>query len=268
MEIDVTKSDPINITTEAGTVYRLYRHGELHPRSKQADEMRNRVYLSSQDVYGEILNSVEYYEYTKQVKPKDESKIIKLWKSTANDSLVDCIFLEDCIPFSEEEKRERLIPREEYKTAYQWKEEEDREIKAGAVPVHKEFFIKKDYVEADYYHISDTEPIVYRTKRQWRVNFDRLVKPDAPFIEKILKINGEDIKVKFYLIEDTYDMNDKEACDKYGEELRTKKQWLLAGRKVKKRSPYEEKTYNIRGEEKTYRYYRREDTEPVEPSDN
>lgn len=261
MEIDVTRNDPIEITTEAGNKYRLYRHGELYPKSPKPDDIKNRVYLRSQELYGNGLNTVECYERFSQVKPKDKSKIIKLWysKDKDYDYIVDCVFLEDCIPFDEEDNRQHLIPREEYKTAYQWKTEDDRDIKAGAVPIHKEFETKRDYVIADYYHISDTEPIVYRTKNQWKERC-RGVKYNADFIERVLLLSGVEKPVKFYHEKDTYSLHDQEACDEYGGDLRTERQWEKAGRLVKDKKLYEKKTFNIHGEDKTYKYYHRDNT--------
>lgn len=40
MEIDITKNDPVEFTTSAGNTYRLYRHGELHPRSPKPDDIK------------------------------------------------------------------------------------------------------------------------------------------------------------------------------------------------------------------------------------
>lgn len=206
MIIDLKSSDPIEITTEAGNKYRLYRHGELHPKSPKPDDVRNRVYLRSQELYGKGLNTVEYYERYRQVKPKDKSKIIKLWysKDKDYDYIVDCVFLEDCIPFNEEDNRQHLIPREEYKTEYQWKHEDDRSIKPGAEPVVIEFWSqkKREDIQAEFYHISDTEPTVYKTEYQWK----------------------------------------------------------LDGRKVRNKKDYQERTFNIHGIDKTYRYYHRDNT--------
>lgn len=263
MKIDVTRNDPVEVTTEAGNTYRLYRHGELYPRSPKPDDIKNRVYFRSQELKNGVFSTVEDYASYNHVKPKDDSKIIKLWysKEKGYDYIVDCVFLEDCVPFTEEEKRERLIPREEYKTAYQWKIEDDREVKAGVKPVVKEFWSEKDYenIRAEYYHISDTEPIVYRTKNQWR-ELERGIKAGADFIERDLIIDGVEIPVKFYHEQDTYSLNDQEACDEYGGDLRTERQWEQAGRLIKNKKLYEKKTFNIHGTEKTYKYYHRDNT--------
>ena len=48
-------------------------------------------------------------------------------------------FLEDCVPFDAEDNRQHLIPREEYKTEYQWKLDGRKVIN------------KKDFQERSFY---------------------------------------------------------------------------------------------------------------------
>lgn len=207
MEIDITKNDPVEVTTEAGNKYRLYRHGELHPKSPKPDDIKNRVYLRSQELYGKGLNTVEYYERYYQIKPKDKSKIIKLWYSTNKDYdyIVDCVFLEDCIPFNAEDNRQHLIPREEYKTEYQWKHEDDRSIKPDAEPVVIEFWSLEQhkYITAYFYHISDTEPTAYKTEYQWKLD-GRKVKDYNDFQKRTFNINGIVKTYKYYHKDNTY----------------------------------------------------------------
>ena len=261
MNIDLKSTDPIKITTEAGNTYELFRYINLHPKSRKPDDYKNKIFFRDQKHLSEkIFDTVFNCAMRYQIKPKSKDKILKIYRSVAcSDDVLECVFLEDCIPFEEEDFRFYMIPREEFKTAYQWKTEDDRDIKAGAVPIHKEFETKRDYVIADYYHISDTEPIVYKTKNQWK---DRCcgVKYNADFIERELVLSGVKKSVKFYHEKDTYSLHDLEACDEYGGDLRTERQWERVGRLVKDKKLYEEKTFTIRGETKTYRYYHRDNT--------
>lgn len=101
MEIDITKNDPVEITTEAGNTYRLYRHGELYPRSPKPDDIKNRVYFRSQKLGSKVFSTVEDYARYNRVKPKDDSKIIKLWysKDKGYDYIVDCVFFRGLCTF-------------------------------------------------------------------------------------------------------------------------------------------------------------------------
>lgn len=207
MDIDITKNDPVEYTTSAGNTYRLYRHGELFPRSPKPDDVKNRVYFRSQNLKNKVFSTVEDYARYNHVKPKDKSKIIKLWysKDKGYDYIVDCVFLEDCVPFDAEDNRQHLIPREEYKTEYQWKHEDDRSIKPEAEPVVIEFYSqkKREDIRAEFYHISDTEPTAYKTEYQWQLD-GRKVRNKKDYQERTFNIHGIDKTYKYYHRDNTY----------------------------------------------------------------